>query len=130
MIVKRKIESHIEKIFWEAWSAKPPFPLVPQYQIKKYYVDFAYLEMKLIIELDGHATHSTPKAIAYDRKRARDIENEGWKIIRFGGVEINNDIQLVIKEIINIVMQECLVKSQIMGRITNANLLSKYYQSV
>lgn len=104
--------SPIEKAFWEEWIAytgnSQPYQLVPQYQIEKYRVDFAHVEFQTAIELDGHATHSSPDAIAYDRKRQREIEATGWKVIRFGGKEIFKDVKKCVKEAAMLLRQEAV----------------------
>lgn len=91
-----EFDSPIEEKFWRAWEkvvADELFQIVLTYQctIGKYRVDFACEYAKVAIELDGHATHSSPDAIAYDRKRQREIESEGWRVIRFGGKEVYAD---------------------------------------
>lgn len=91
-----QFNSPIEKMFWDIWETvefdeQETIPLIPQYKIGKYRVDFACEFVRVAIELDGHATHSSPEAIAYDRKRQREIEAEGWRVIRFGGKEITTD---------------------------------------
>lgn len=94
-------ESPIECAFWEKWFSfnyDSYFPLIPQYQIGKYRVDFAHVATHTAIELDGHATHSSPDAIAYDRKRQREIEEQGWHVIRFGGKEIYSDASTAVHE--------------------------------
>ncbi len=96
--------SPIEQAFWEAWHSRfrnhiqGGLPLIPQYKIGKYRVDFAQIKTKTVIELDGYATHSSPDAIAYDRQRQRYIESQGWHVIRFGGKEIYSDAQACANE--------------------------------
>jgi very-short-patch-repair endonuclease len=87
-------DSPIEEAFWEAWherNMQSRFILVPQHPIGKYRVDFAHIPTMTAIELDGHTTHSSPDAIAKDRKRQREIEEQGWHVIRFGGKEVHSD---------------------------------------
>ncbi len=96
-----QLYSPIEQAFWDAWlsiTANRVYRLVPQYPIGKYRVDFADPIIKTAIELDGHATHSTPDAIAYDRKRQREIEAEGWHVVRFGGKEVFSDVNKCARE--------------------------------
>jgi very-short-patch-repair endonuclease len=56
-----------------------------QLPIDRYFADFACVELKLIIELDGgqHADQ-----IAYDAERTQVLETRGWHVIRFW----NNDV--------------------------------------
>lgn len=82
--------SPIEKYFWKAWrTSVPAIFLIPQYQIGNYRVDFAYVPTKTVIELDGKPYHSTSGQVAYDQKRQTEIEQQGWRFLRFKGSDIN-----------------------------------------
>lgn len=86
--------SPIEKPFWEAHLAlalPPLVGLVPQYPIGRYFADFALPDQKISIELDGFETHHSTTDITNDRKRQREIEALGWRVIRFGGQEVHQD---------------------------------------
>jgi very-short-patch-repair endonuclease len=91
-----KLESPIEEAFWHAYlNARPPEleGLRAQYEVLggKYRLDFALPDVKVGIELDGYAYHSSPEAFTQDRKRERDLNLAGWRIIHFSGSEINRD---------------------------------------
>lgn len=69
-----------------------------QVVINNYRTDF-YIEsnltdcsaetFKLIVECDGHDFHEkTKEQVAKDKKRERDLINEGYTILRFSGSEI------------------------------------------
>lgn len=64
--------------------------IVQQYQIPgtKYRVDFACIERKAIIEVDGFTYHSTRPQFNHDRKRQRQLEMLGWRMLRFTADEI------------------------------------------
>ena len=90
--------SPIERQFWAAYTLlQPPelAGLTPQHEVfahgRRRRMDFAIPDRKIGIELDGHATHSSTAAIADDRKRQRQLESAGWRIIRFGGAEVHAD---------------------------------------
>lgn len=97
-------ESEIERMFRQeaarTWPASPS--LIPQYPVtaggQRYRLDFAVPAMMLAIELDGHATHSSPAAIAHDRQRQRDLEDDGWKVRRYGGQEVTRDAGAVVRD--------------------------------
>lgn len=102
--------SHIENLFWQRWLDLYPgndcsIPLEPQYQVGRYRIDFAHIESKTAIELDGHASHSSPDAIAHDRKRQRELEAQGWHVIRFGGKEIVQDVERCVHEAVDILVK-------------------------
>jgi very-short-patch-repair endonuclease len=46
-------------------------------------VDFAYPLWMLAIEVDGWAVHGTPSAMRKDYERQADIEDLGWRVLRF-----------------------------------------------
>jgi len=83
----RKNQTDVEQLLWKHLrnrnlsnrKFRRQFPMDP------YIADFACLELKLIIELDGgqHANR-----ISYDDQRSLFLEQRGFKIIRFW----NNDV--------------------------------------
>lgn len=88
--------SPIEARFYESWQAVANGygrKLVPQYELfgGKYRLDFAEPESKIGIELDGYDYHSSKEAFTKDRKRQREIEAAGWRVIRFSGSEVYRD---------------------------------------
>jgi very-short-patch-repair endonuclease len=91
-----RLESPIEEAFWRAYvqSAPPELNgLKPQHEVfgGRYRLDFALPDRKIGIELDGHAWHSKPEAFTRDRSRQRELELDGWRIVRFSGAEIMRD---------------------------------------
>lgn len=45
-------------------------------------VDFVWRELRVIVETDGHATHSTRRAFETDRRRDQRLTAAGWRVIR------------------------------------------------
>jgi very-short-patch-repair endonuclease len=83
---------------WPSWSAAvPTYPdvvIVPQHGIGRYRVDFAIYarEMRLVVEVDGHEWHEkTKEQAARDKRRDRDLQQEGWAVFHFTGSEVWND---------------------------------------
>lgn len=62
-----------------------------QHPIGPYIADFTCPAAKLIVEVDG-ATHSTPEELAYDARRTKYLEGEGWIVIRVSNSDIYNNI--------------------------------------
>jgi len=50
---------------------------------RRAYIDLAYPEHHVAIELDGWAHHSTRAAFDHDRARANDLTLQGWNVYRF-----------------------------------------------
>ena len=90
------LESPIEEAFWRAYIEARPHELngiKPQHEVfdGRYRLDFALPDKKIGIELDGYAWHSDRETFTKDRARQRELELDGWRLIRFSGSEINAD---------------------------------------
>jgi very-short-patch-repair endonuclease len=44
--------------------------------------DCVWPKQRVIVELDGHATHATREAFEQDRARDRTFQAEGWQVVR------------------------------------------------
>jgi hypothetical protein len=78
-----ELESMAMKLF-RAWDLDEPvaqMPL-PWRSGAKGRVDFAYPKVRLIIELDGRAWHSTFEAFESDRMRDNLAQLAGWRVLR------------------------------------------------
>ena len=56
-----------------------------QVPIDRYFADFACVEARLVVELDGgqHADRA-----AYDENRTRALERAGWHVVRFWNTDV------------------------------------------
>lgn len=62
-------------------------------------VDFVYLEFRLVMELDGFASHGSRDAFQADRERDRKLVADGWRIVRFTWADIQERPQRVVAEL-------------------------------
>ncbi len=69
-----------------------------QHILQGYIVDFVCLEKKLVVELDG-GQHADQKA--YDARRSRILEKNGFKVIRFWNNDVLNNLEGVLEMIFN-----------------------------
>ena len=69
-----KEENHL----WYDFLRSYPVRFHRQYVIENYIVDFFCPKAKLIIELDGSQHYTTDRAVDYDLKRTKDIENTAF----------------------------------------------------
>ena len=69
-----------------------------QFIIGDYIADFACIEKRLVVEVDG-LYHFTDEQIEEDRKRTYHISQLGFRVIRFTNEEIMTDINKVITNI-------------------------------
>ena len=63
--------------------------------VEGYEVDCVWPEQRLIVKLDGHASHSPAHAFEVDRARDRRLEAAGWRVIRITWRQLVHEPQLV-----------------------------------
>ncbi len=97
----RKNMTEQEKKLWQYLRKRSinNFKFRRQYPIGNYIVDFACLEKRLVIEIDG-GQHNQSDNILYDQNRTQYIEKCGYKVIRFWNNEIENNIEGVYEGIL------------------------------
>ncbi len=69
-----------------------------QVSIGNYIVDFYCPKLKLVLEADGDS-HFSSKAIEYDNLREKFLKSLGLNLVRFGNIDIMNNIEGVMFEI-------------------------------
>jgi len=70
-----------------------------QRPVLNYIADFMCKELKLIIEVDG-SVHDSEEAQAKDAIRQQNLEDAGFKVIRFTNEDVLKNIDWVRKEIL------------------------------
>ena len=61
-----------------------------QYPIDRYFADFACVEAKLVVELDGGQQDAQAD---YDARRTATLEACAWKVIRFWNNEVSENLE-------------------------------------
>ncbi|HET7117312.1 MAG TPA: DUF559 domain-containing protein [Hanamia sp.] len=69
-----------------------------QHVIEGFIIDFAFLNEKLLIEVDGDY-HNDPEQKEYDDSRTEYLESLGYKVLRFTNDEVINHFQKVSEKI-------------------------------
>lgn len=70
-----------------------------QYSVDPYVIDFYCPELKLAIEIDGDSHFADKKAIEYDKKREKQIEQFGIVFLRFRNFEVYQNLDKVFENI-------------------------------
>ena len=83
-----------ESLIWTVLRAKRLAGLKfrRQHPIGPYFADFACVEKRIVIELDG-GYHDFQ--YEKDRQRQRFLETEGWQVLRFGNDDVLPDVEAV-----------------------------------
>jgi len=70
-----------------------------QYSVDPYVIDFYCPELKLAIEIDGDSHFADKKAIEYDKKREKQIEQFRIVFLRFRNFEVYQNLDKVFEKI-------------------------------
>lgn len=74
-----------------------------QHAVCRAILDFAFVDLKIGIEIDG-VTHMTmPSKREKDKRRDEELERDGWIILRFFNSEIEDELGECLREIIEVV---------------------------
>ena len=90
-----------ERHLWYDFLRRYPVRFQRQKAIGNYIVDFYCHSAKLIVELDG-SQHYEDDAKAYDQERARFLEHQGLKVLRFA----NTDVDMHFESVCMTIMRE------------------------
>jgi very-short-patch-repair endonuclease len=96
-------ETNIERFFREGLE-KNGFIKGKDFEIQYperngYILDFAFVDKKIDIEVDGENWHSSKKAKKRDNYRNFRLKRSGWKVLRFTGNKVLNNLELCLKEV-------------------------------
>ncbi|MGD9965622.1 MAG: endonuclease domain-containing protein [Hyphomonadaceae bacterium] len=78
----RKQQSRAERAVWEmVRDRRLGAKFRRQFPIDRYIADFACVEAKLVLEVDG-LSHEIADQIAYDAERTSRLNELGWRVLR------------------------------------------------
>jgi very-short-patch-repair endonuclease len=93
-------ESYPEKKFRQELEKRNICGWKYNYPVKRYALDFAFLEKMLDVEIDGN-THNQPSVAQKDKIRDASLSEMGWTVIRFTDGEIKKNINFCIEKLIS-----------------------------
>ena len=73
-----------------------------QVPVGPYIADFACVELRLAVEVDG-ATHGTPEELAHDRRRTSYLESEGWYVWGVWNTEVYENLDGVLEGLLTVI---------------------------
>lgn len=82
--------SYPEKVFAESLKNAGITGWATEYQNSIYSYDFAFVDKKIDVEIDG-PTHTSEKVKKIDKKRDDWSKQQGWTVIRFSAKEVMKD---------------------------------------
>jgi very-short-patch-repair endonuclease len=69
-----------------------------QAPIGPYIVDFAAIDRRLVVEIDG-GQHAEPDQAEYDARRSAYLEAQGFRVLRFWNNEVLGQTEVVVERI-------------------------------
>jgi very-short-patch-repair endonuclease len=90
-IIRSELEERFQDFLLRAGIPLPQTNMV----IEGYEVDCVWPDQRVIVELDGHATHSPAHAFEEDRVRDRRLAAAGWRVIRITWRQLQEEPELV-----------------------------------
>jgi very-short-patch-repair endonuclease len=90
-IVRSELEERFQAFLIDAGLELPETNQL----VEGYEVDCVWREQRLIVELDGHATHAPTHAFESDRARDRRLEAAGWHVIRVTWRQLHDEPHLL-----------------------------------
>ena len=100
-------ESYPEKLLRQALEKRSITAWVYNYPIRRYSIDFAFIELKVAIEVDG-GTHLLPEVKEKDRIRDLSLKEIGWATYRFTASDVKKDPDSIVEIISKILTNHCI----------------------
>ncbi|WP_353137304.1 leucine--tRNA ligase [Pseudopedobacter sp.] len=95
----RKNQTDAEELLWQYLrNNETGYKIRRQHVIDGYIADFACLDKRLVIEVDGEY-HNNVEAIEYDKIRTQFLNEAGFDVIRFTNEEVINETEKIVAEI-------------------------------
>ena len=68
-------------------------------RLNGYEVDLLWREQRLVVEVDGYAFHSSHRSFERDRRRDRDLQAQGYRVLRITWRELTDTPEALIAEL-------------------------------
>ncbi len=62
-------------------------------------VDFAWPDVRLVVEVDGYAFHADRRTYRADRRRTNALVLEGWRVLRFSWEDVRHEPEVVVASV-------------------------------
>ena len=92
-------ESELERTFERLVKRYRLRMPIRQKRVRRFRVDYAYVELDIVIEVDGSATRSTKAELQRDRRRQNEISLDKLLILRFTWDDVTKDADYVVATI-------------------------------
>lgn len=119
--------SYPEKLFIEYVESNgldKKYSIVREYSVFPYFVDFAFVNQMVAIEIDG-SQHLLPERKESDDKKDKLLNDLGWFVVRISENEIKNNIKEVFNKITSILNEKPKVNNFKIGMVVKPKKYQK-----
>jgi very-short-patch-repair endonuclease len=109
--------SYPEKLFLEKvydLCLDKKYSIVREYSVFPFFIDFAFVNEKVAVEIDG-SQHLLPERKERDDKKDELLKKDGWFILRVSENEVKTNINSVFNTIISIINDRPKIQSMKLG---------------
>lgn len=102
----RNQASYPEKVFIEAlkkYGLFEKFEIVREKSFYPYFADFAFENVKVVVEIDGQQHFRYQERIDSDKKKDELITSQGWRVYRVKASQVLNKMPEVIDEVLEFI---------------------------
>ncbi len=94
----RRSMTKAETVLWTALKGRAldGWRFRRQHPVGPYVADFACVEAKLVVEVDG-ATHGERHEIEHDRERSAFLARQGFRVLRVGNLDVYENLDGVVR---------------------------------
>ena len=124
--------SYPEKLFIEYVEKNgldKKYSIVREYSVFPYFIDFAFVNQMVAIEIDG-SQHLLPERKERDDKKDKLLNELGWLVIRVSEKEIKSDIEEVFTKIVPLLNEKPKVNNIRIGMVVNPKKYQKKEMSL
>ena len=100
------------------------YSIVREYSVFPYFVDFAFLNEMVAVEIDG-SQHLLPERKERDNKKDKLLNDLGWLVIRISEKEIKTNIENVFNEIVSILKDNPKINNHRIGLVVKPKKYQK-----
>jgi very-short-patch-repair endonuclease len=119
--------SYPEKLFVEYVEKNgldKKYSIIREYSVFPYFVDFAFINQMVAVEIDG-SQHLLPERKESDDKKDNLLNELGWLVIRISEKEIKTNIENVFKQILSILKDKPKISNHRIGLIVKPKKYQK-----
>ena len=112
----------------ERYNLNQKYDIINELPIYPYFIDFAFCNIKLAVQLDGKQHFYTQRRINKDIKKDRFLMDNGWKVFR---IKYNETNQQIIKQFLSYLENIFIEDKKLQNRIYKyRQVKEKYYQNI